>query len=69
MKYKHTITIADIQMNIVTEESPEVVEAMQTACKYYNIDCIRFKNIEKEEGHPTVKGMQDIKNEILEYVG
>ena len=28
MKYKHTITIADIQMNIVTEEEPEVVEAM-----------------------------------------
>ena len=28
MKYKHTITIADIQMNIVTEEEPELVEAM-----------------------------------------
>lgn len=28
MKYRHTITIADIQMNIVTEEEPEVVEAM-----------------------------------------
>ena len=28
MKYKHTITIADIQMNIVTEEEPEVVEAV-----------------------------------------
>lgn len=28
MKYKHTITIADIQMNIVTEEEPEVVEAI-----------------------------------------
>ncbi len=28
MKYKHTITIADIQMNIITEEETEVVEAM-----------------------------------------
>lgn len=28
MKYKHTITIADIQMNIITEEEPEVVESM-----------------------------------------
>lgn len=28
MKYKHTITIADIQMNIVTEEEPEAVEAI-----------------------------------------
>ena len=28
MKYKHTITIADIQMNIITEEAPEAVEAM-----------------------------------------
>ncbi len=28
MKYKHTITIADVQINIVTEEEPEVVEAV-----------------------------------------
>ena len=28
MKYKHTITIADIQMNIITEEDAEVVESM-----------------------------------------
>ena len=28
MKYKHTITIADVQINIVTEEDPKVVEAM-----------------------------------------
>lgn len=28
MKHKHTITIADIQMNIITEEAPEAVEAM-----------------------------------------
>ena len=48
---------------------PEVVAVMQAACEHYKVDYIRFKSIEMEDGHPTVKGMQDIKNEILEYVG
>lgn len=28
MKQKYTITIADVQMNVVTDESPEAVEAL-----------------------------------------
>ena len=28
MKQKHTITIADIQMNIITDEAPETVETV-----------------------------------------
>lgn len=28
MKQKYTITIADVQMNVVAEESPETVEAL-----------------------------------------
>ena len=28
MKQKHTITIADIKMNIITDEAPETVETV-----------------------------------------
>ena len=28
MKQKYTITISDVQMNVITEESPEAVEAL-----------------------------------------
>ena len=28
MKQKYTITVADVQMNVITDESPEAVEAL-----------------------------------------
>ena len=28
MKQKYTITIADVEMNVITDESPEAVEAL-----------------------------------------
>ncbi len=68
-RLKELVPNAEIYWLINLHLRPEVVEAMETACKHYNVDCIRFKNIEMEDGHPTIKGMQDIKNEILEYVG
>lgn len=47
---------------------PEIIKAMITACEYYKVDFIRFKNIEMDQGHPTVVGMRDIKNQIIDYV-
>ena len=47
---------------------PEIINAMITACEHYGVDFIKFKNIEMVEGHPTVTGMRDIKNQIIEYV-
>lgn len=43
----------------------EIVEGMKTAGKYYKIKVIELKSIDKKCGHPTVKGMSQIHNQIL----
>lgn len=50
---------------INTELKPEISDGMKNACKHYGIQAIAFEAIDKTCGHPTVKGMQDIKDQIL----
>lgn len=39
-------------------------ESVKTICKHYNVDCIELKGIDKKEGHPSIKGMEQISNQI-----
>ncbi|MFL9831493.1 SGNH/GDSL hydrolase family protein [Flavobacterium sp. ST-87] len=43
-------------------------ESVKTICKHYNIDCIELKNIDKKEGHPSIKGMEQISNQISDFL-
>lgn len=47
----------------------EVINGIITACEHYSVEYIKFKRLEVVDGHPTVKGMQEIKNQILESIG
>lgn len=67
-KLKEVAPEAQIYWLINTELKPEIVDGMIKACENYKIDYIKFKTIDKTAGHPTIKGMQDIKNQIIEYV-
>ena len=67
-KIKETVPKAQIYWLINTELKPEIVDGMIKACEYYHIDFIKFETIDKTAGHPTIKGMQDIKNQIIEYI-
>lgn len=42
---------------------------MRRACQIYGLTAIIFDNIDKKCGHPTIKGMQDIKNTVLNVFG
>lgn len=48
-----------------TELSETIENALLKAATRYGVSCIRLENIDKNGGHPTIKGMADIKNEIL----
>ena len=52
-----------------TELKPEIENGFVSACKQYDVSVIRLKNIDKTSGHPTVKGMKQIKEQILLAVG
>ena len=56
---------ADIYCLINTELKPEISYGMRQACKMYRVTAILFDNIDKINGHPTIKGMQDIKNTVI----
>lgn len=60
-----TLPDADIYCLINTELKPEITEGMKTACEKLGIKAIKFEYIDKINGHPTYKGMTDIKEQIL----
>ena len=64
-KLKETLPAARIVWLMNSGLKPEISDGMKTACEYYDITSIKFDCIDKIEGHPTVKGMEDIKNQIL----
>lgn len=43
-------------------------ESVKTICKHYNVDCIELKDIDKKEGHPSIKGMEQISNQISDFL-
>ena len=45
----------------------EFNESVRTICKHYDIDCIELYNIDKQSGHPSVKGMEQICDQIKRY--
>lgn len=42
----------------------EIVESMKTICNHYNVPYIELHDIDKKNGHPTVKGMKAIAEQV-----
>ncbi len=63
---KETLPEATIYFPINDDIKPEIREVIPTACEHYGIKAIPLKNIIKLESHPTIEGMQQIKNQIIE---
>ena len=46
----------------------EIIEGIKLAGKRFNVEVIQLKNIDKDSGHPTVKGMGEIYNQVLNFL-
>lgn len=64
-KLKDILPRADIVCIINTELKPEITDGFKSACKHFGIKQVVLNDIDKLGGHPTVKGMTQIKNQIL----
>ena len=51
-----------------TELRKEIVESTQTICNHYNIPVIQLKDIDKQAGHPNIKGMRAIADQVLSAI-
>ena len=60
---------AELVVIINTGLKPEVTEGMKEAARYYGGKIVELHDIEKIAGHPTAKGMMQIKDQILEQLG
>ena len=45
-----------------------IINSMAIACNHYGIENLVLTNIEKENGHPNVNGMDQIKNQIIKIL-
>lgn len=56
-------------INIVNSElKQEIMEGFSSACKEYGVECVQLANVEKNAGHPTIAGMESIKNQVKEQL-
>lgn len=47
--------------------SDDVTESIKTICNHYGIDYIQLVDIDRIEGHPSIKGMQQIVDQIKSH--
>ena len=65
---KETLPHADIYCMINTGLKPEISSCIKESCKRYDVTPIIFDTIDKRDGHPTIQGMKDIKDEVLKIL-
>jgi lysophospholipase L1-like esterase len=44
-------------------------DSVHDICKHYGVHCVDLKQIDKKSGHPSVKGMKQMADQILESIG
>lgn len=64
-KLKDVLPEADIYCLVNTELKAEITDAFEKACETYGAKTVTFDYIEKAAGHPTVHGMNEIKDQVL----
>ena len=46
----------------------DINASVLTICKYYGVPVIQLKDIDKQNGHPTIKGMKSISAQVLQVL-
>lgn len=65
---KVTLPNSDIIFIVNSGLKNEISEGIRNACDYYGCKSIFLKDIDKISSHPTKKGMEQIKNQILKSI-
>ena len=67
-KVRATLPEARVIFIINTDLKPEIGEAVKAASEHFGTEYIELKYIDKRCGHPTIKGMSDIREQIEGYL-
>ena len=58
----------EIYFILNTELKEECNESVRTICQHYAINCIELHDIDKKMGHPSMKGMEQINEQIKSFI-
>lgn len=53
---------------INSELKESITSSIVTECEKFGIEYIQLKDVEKQSGHPSIKGMTAIKNQVLNFL-
>ena len=67
-RVKEELPDAEIICIINTNLKAVIIDGMKKACKHYGIKYVVLKDIDKENGHPTERGMAEIKSQVIEVL-
>lgn len=62
MKFRYVNT--DIYFILNTELRDDITESTLTLCKHYDIPVIKLHDIDKQAGHPSIKGMKQVAEQV-----
>ena len=63
---KNRYSTATICCILNSELREPINESMREICKHYQIQLVELHDIEKQNGHPSIKGMQSICEQLLD---
>ena len=46
----------------------DINESVHKICQHYNVPCIDLKNIDKQSRHPSVRGMKQIADQVIDFM-
>ena len=67
-RLKEVLPESNIVFLINTGLKPEIVEAIKAASDFNGTSCVELVDINKQSGHPNVKGMLEIKDQVKEFL-
>lgn len=68
VRLKELYPNAQLYSILNSELKEEINESCRTICKHYNVQLIELHDIEKQNGHPSIKGMQAINEQLQQAI-
>lgn len=59
---------AKIVFILNNELRADINESTHTICKHYGIPCLDLQNIDKQMGHPSIKGMKAFADQVVSFL-
>jgi len=65
---KQNYPLAKIYFILNTDLKPEHAESMRVICRHYGLPLIELHDIDKQDGHPSQKGMKAFAQQVMDYL-